>query len=150
MNPLQIQRGRRYLTTLTAYAFILLFLYAATDKLLGFEEFNEQLARSPLVADHAWLVALLVPVTEITVCVLLFTNSTRLFALYMSFALMVLFSAYIFTVLHIGEHIPCSCGGVFEKMNWEQHLVFNISAAWLGGLAVLLHESPAKKRAGTT
>lgn len=149
MNPAKIQRCRRGLTTLSAYVFILLFLYAAADKLLGFPEFNEQLSRSPLLADHARVVAWLVPVTEITVCVLLFPGRTRLFALYMSFGLMLLFSAYIFAVLHIGEHVPCSCGGIFEKMNWQEHLVFNISATLLAALAVLLYVSPGKKIPGT-
>src|SRR5690606_12191987 len=36
------------------------------------------------------------------------------------------------------DFIPCSCGGVLEKMGWTEHLVFNISFIVLAFVGILL------------
>jgi hypothetical protein len=49
-------------------AFILLFAYAATSKLLDYEDFSAQLHQSPFINEFAELTAIAVPVGELLIC----------------------------------------------------------------------------------
>ncbi|MCZ4319904.1 hypothetical protein O4H26_12995 [Aequorivita viscosa] len=120
---------------LIGYLFILLFIYAAISKILDFETFRLQLAQSPLLSAYAGFIAWLVPGIEIAIAVLLTVPKFRTIALYASFTLMVMFTAYIIIILNYSDFIPCSCGGVLEKLSWTQHLIFNIVFIILAGVA---------------
>ncbi|MBK5214972.1 MAG: hypothetical protein JJE55_15095 [Flavobacteriaceae bacterium] len=121
-----------------SYLFVLLFLYAASSKLLDFETFTVQLAQSPLLSAYAGIIAWLVPGIEIGIALLLVFERFRLLALYAAFTLMVMFTAYIYIILNYSDFVPCSCGGVLEKLSWTQHLIFNVVFIILAGVAVLL------------
>lgn len=122
----------------TGYLFIVLFTYAAFSKLSNFETFTVQLGQSPLLSPFAGWVAWLIPAIEIILATLLMFKRSQFFALTGSFALMVMFSAYIFIILNYSEFVPCSCGGILEKMNWTQHLYFNIVFCFLSATSIIL------------
>ncbi|HLW32169.1 MAG TPA: MauE/DoxX family redox-associated membrane protein, partial [Aequorivita sp.] len=124
--------------TVICYLFVLLFLYAATSKLLDFETFTVQLAQSPLLSAYAGIIAWMVPGIEILIAGLLIFPRFRTLALYASFTLMVMFTAYIYIILNFSDFIPCSCGGVLEKLSWTQHLIFNVVFIVLAGGAILI------------
>ena len=116
------------------YLFILLFVYAATNKLLDFEQFRMQLHKSPYLAGHANWLSWFVPLSEY-VCAGLFLFSKQLrYALYASLILMAAFTLYIGMVLNFSDDIPCSCGGILANLGWTEHLLFNI---FFIGLAVV-------------
>jgi uncharacterized membrane protein YphA (DoxX/SURF4 family) len=119
---------------------IVLFTYAAVSKLLDFENFQVQLGQSPLLSVYAGWVAWSVPLIEITLALLLMNRRTQFLALIGSFLLMVMFTAYIFIILQFSEYIPCSCGGILEKMNWTEHLYFNLFFCCLSAFAIMLTE----------
>ena len=106
--------------------YILLFVYAATSKLLDFDTFQVQLGQSPLLSAFARWVAFGVPFLEFFIVLLLVFPKWRLIGLYAAFSLMVLFSTYIVVILNFSSFVPCSCGGILENMSWTQHLVFNV------------------------
>ena len=118
--------------------FILLFVYAATSKLIDYQKFRVQLGQSPLLTSFAGLVAWLIPSIEILIAILLAIPRYRLTGLYASFSLMTMFTMYIFIITHYSEYIPCSCGGVLAKMSWNVHFVFNILLIILALIAILL------------
>lgn len=122
----------------TSYLYTLLFLYAAVSKLLDFENFRVQLGQSPLLSAFASTVAVLVPAIEIIIALLLLTNKGRFIGLIGGTALMAMFSAYIYIILHYSAFVPCSCGGVLEKMDWNQHLIFNIAFVVMSAIAILI------------
>ncbi|MNQ22925.1 hypothetical protein D3C85_360820 [compost metagenome] len=117
---------------------ILLFLYAAVSKILDYENFQVQLAQSPLLSAFAGYVAWGVPAVEILISILLLSERWRTIGLFAAFGLMVMFTAYIYIILNFSAFVPCSCGGVLEKMTWNQHLIFNIVFIVLSGTAALL------------
>lgn len=117
---------RKLIINIISLLFILLFVYAATSKLLDFETFQIQLAQSPLLSAYAGMVSVLVPSIEILIALLLLIPQFRVRVLYGAFTLMVLFTTYIFIILNFSDFIPCSCGGVLEKLSWTQHLIFNV------------------------
>lgn len=126
---------------LICFLFVLLFVYTAISKLLDFENFQVQLGQSPLLSAFASWVSYLVPVVELLVVVLLVVNRWRFAGLLASLMLMVMFSSYIFIVLHYTSFVPCSCGGILEKMSWNQHLVFNLFFVFLALIALLIYAS---------
>lgn len=119
---------------------IVLFTYAALSKLHDYEKFLVQLGQSPLLTSFAKWVAWFVPAVEIIIALLLILPGTRLRALYASFTMMVMFSAYIVAITRFSPYVPCSCGGILEKMNWNQHLVFNIAITLLALLSILVYK----------
>ncbi|MBW4359343.1 MauE/DoxX family redox-associated membrane protein [Flavobacterium taihuense] len=130
--------------------YLLLFVYAGVSKLLDFENFRIQLGQSPLLSAFAGWVSFLVPVVELVICVFLIIPRLRIIGLFASYGLMVLFTAYIFTVLHYTSFVPCSCGGVLEKLNWTQHLIFNAVFVVLAILALVFHFSNTVFTTGKT
>lgn len=129
-----------------AYVFAILFIYAATSKLLDFETFTVQLAQSPLLSAYAGIIAWLVPGIEILIAGLLVFSRLRNVALYAAFTLMVMFTAYIYIILNFSDFVPCSCGGVLEELSWTQHLIFNVVFIVLGAVAILISRNGTKKK----
>jgi len=126
-----------FLTDLAATLFILLFIYAATSKLTDLPKFKTQIGQSPLLTAMAGWVAWLIPAIEIIIAMALFTKAYRVPALYASYSLMVLFTAYIIAITRFSAFIPCSCGGILSKMSWNQHLVFNIFFLFIAAAGLL-------------
>ncbi|MDO5986534.1 MauE/DoxX family redox-associated membrane protein [Flavivirga amylovorans] len=118
--------------------FILLFVYAAVSKFLVFDEFKIQIAQSPVLTSYAIWFAWGVPVIEILISLMLVIPRFRLLALYAAFTIMIMFTSYIFIILNFSDFIPCSCGGVLEKLSWTEHLIFNTFFVILAFIGVLI------------
>nr|WP_198999676.1 MauE/DoxX family redox-associated membrane protein [Flavobacterium sp. ASV13] len=118
--------------------YILLFVYAAVSKILDFENFQVQLGQSPMLSAFAKWTAILVPTIEILLALLLCFKKTRKAGIFLSYNLMVAFTAYIYIILHYSSFVPCSCGGILEKLGWTEHLIFNIIFIVLSIFALLL------------
>lgn len=119
-------KSKRVILDVVGYLFFLLFVHTAFDKLMDYQKFKVQLGQSPILSDYANGIAWAIPTIEIIISLLLIPSATKLFALYASYALMLMFTTYIVVIMNFTERIPCSCGGIFEGMNWGQHLVINI------------------------
>ena len=125
--------------------FILLWMYAASSKLIDFEKFSIQLSKSPMLTQYSHFTAWLVPLVEILIAACLFIERFRLIGLYASYSLMVAFSAYIYAITHYSEVVPCSCGGILEDMTWQQHFIFNIILVLIGVIGILLYHPGVSK-----
>ncbi|MFH7018609.1 DoxX family protein [Flavobacterium sp. FlaQc-47] len=118
--------------------YILLFIYAGLSKILDFHNFRIQLGQSPILSPLAGWVSILIPLIEFAIAILLIFKQTRFLGLLASFILMGLFSFYIYIILNYSSFIPCSCGGILEKMKWGDHLIFNLVFVVMAGLAFLI------------
>jgi len=125
--------------------YIVLFVYAAFSKLLEFENFRVQLAQSPLLSSFAGWLAWAVPLAELIIALSLLSSRFRLPGLFAGFSLMVMFTSYIFIMLNYSSFIPCSCGGILEKLGWTAHLWFNIAFVLLAiiGIVAMCYHKPA-------
>ncbi|MBW4361046.1 DoxX family protein [Flavobacterium taihuense] len=128
------------------YLYILLFTYAAVSKLLDFENFQVQLGQSPLLSAFAGFLSRFVPILELLIVVMLLFPRFRLTALFASFNLMLMFTSYIYIILHFSSFIPCSCGGILEKMGWNEHLIFNIIFILLAIVGILILRNSAVRK----
>lgn len=129
---------KKYVVEIISFLFLILFTYAAFSKLASYESFTIQLGQSPLLSAFAGWVAWFIPALEIVIALLLMFSRTRFFALTASFTLMTMFTAYIFIILNYSEFVPSSCGGILEKMTWQQHIYFNIVFCFLAAVAIIL------------
>lgn len=120
-----------------ALLYVLLFVYAAVSKLLDFKNFQVQLGQSLLLSPFANNIAWMVPVCELLIALLIMVRKTRLIGLFSAYLLMVMFTAYIFVILNYTAFIPCSCGGILEKLGWTEHLIFNVVFILLAVTALL-------------
>jgi uncharacterized membrane protein YphA (DoxX/SURF4 family) len=119
--------------------FILLFVYTAVSKFLDYENFRAVIGQSPLITRFAPMLAIVVPIAEIVIALMLVIPSRRRAGLYASFAMMMLFTVYIIGLVAFSDKIPCSCGGVISMMTWQQHLYFNIVFVLLALLGMWLY-----------
>lgn len=130
------------ITAITA-ALIFLWVYAAMSKLLNYEQSRMQMMNQVLPASINRILLWVVPFIEMLIAGLLLFHRTRKAGLFLSVILLLLFSGYVLLVmLNVFGRIPCSCGGVISKLNWEQHLVFNLVFLLLAllGLGIELKE----------
>jgi len=125
--------------------YVLLFMYASASKIIDFENFQVQLGQSPLLSVHAWWISWSVLTIEITIAILLCIPKYKKFGLFAALSLMVMFSIYIFMILHFGSFVPCSCGGILEKMGWNTHLVFNLFFVVLALLGLIMQYRKAEE-----
>jgi uncharacterized membrane protein YphA (DoxX/SURF4 family) len=121
------------------FLFALLFVYAAVSKLLTYDEFKAQIGKSPLIMNHEWWIAWLIPMSEIIIGAMLFLPRLQLFALYCAFTLMLVFTLYISFMLVFTPNLPCSCGGILNRMGWSEHLIFNIAFTLLAIIGIFLY-----------
>lgn len=139
-----------YIPTVASYFFILLFCYAAISKAVDFENFQVQIGQSPLLSAYAGFISCVVIILELFIVLLLIYPKANIFGLYASTALMSAFTIYIFLILNYSDFVPCSCGGILEKLGWTEHLIFNILCVLFGGIAVWIEETENNRRTKRT
>lgn len=125
--------------------FVFLWVYAAVSKLLDYENFGVQLGKSPMLTAFAGIVVWLVPAVEIIIAVMLSVNRYRIFGIYVSYCLMVMFTTYIVIITKFSSHTPCSCGGILEEMSWSQHLIFNVVWIIATVIAIVFSDNSSQK-----
>ena len=47
------------------------------------------------------------------------------------------FTVYIYLILNYSDFVPCSCGGILEKLGWTEHLIFNGICVIMGVVAII-------------
>lgn len=127
---------RKYFVKTVSILLALLFVYAAMSKILDFEAFQVQLAQSPLLSAYAGVISFTILFVEIGVSILLLFRQTNRCGLFASAGLMAAFTLYIFLILNFSDFVPCSCGGILEKLGWTEHLIFNLVFFLLAILAI--------------
>jgi len=139
---------RKHFVKIVSILLALLFMYAGASKMLDFENFQVQLAQSPLLSAYAGIISYVIIAIEFIVAIALCMNSSRLIGLYASLGLMAGFTIYIYLILNYSDFIPCSCGGILEKLGWTEHLIFNICFVLLSLIATILLERKQNSKLG--
>jgi uncharacterized membrane protein YphA (DoxX/SURF4 family) len=134
------------LPVIIAYFFVLLFCYAGMSKVLDFENFQVQLAQSPLLSAYAGLISYAVIITELIIAVSLCIKCTRLIGLYLSLGIMISFTVYIYLILNYSDFVPCSCGGILENLGWTEHMIFNIACILMAFSGIYIVERQDKRK----
>lgn len=131
---------RNIIISAFSYMYVVMFIYAATSKFLDFGQFKIQLGQSPIITAYADWVAWGIPLTELVIAGLFLFPRLMLTAFYSSFSLMTMFTTYIILILNFSDYIPCSCGGILEKLGWTEHIVFNLVFIVIAAIGVFYLE----------
>lgn len=136
---------RKIIIEVICYFFAALFVYATVSKILEFDNFQAQLAQSVILGAYAGAVSYVILTAELAAALLLVIPKFRTAALISAFVLMASFTVYIFIILNFSLSIPCSCGGILERMSWKEHLVFNAICVLILAAGLLLYRKEFKK-----
>jgi hypothetical protein len=120
---------------------VLLMVYAAASKGFVFMKFVDQLSRSPLFNTWPQLVGISILVAELVAAALLLFTRTQRLGLWACLVLLLVFTLYIIGMLIFSPKLPCSCGGIIEKLGWKGHIVFNLFFIGLSILGLYLHRT---------
>lgn len=129
---------RKIAIEILSFLFILLFVYAAFHKLIDYQKFRVQIGQSPLLTGFGDVIPWMVIALELIIAVMLMSTRVRLIAFFAAFSLMTMFTTYIVAILSFSPYVPCSCGGVLERLGWTEHLIFNGVFVLLGLAGILL------------
>src|SRR5258708_31534624 len=106
---------KSFLVDSISFFFVLLFLYTATAKMSELHSFREQLLSSPLLENFAGFITWALPIGEVLLCIALLVPAWRMYGLYATLILIVLFTGYVVTIFFMDNKLSCSCGGVKQK-----------------------------------
>jgi hypothetical protein len=120
------------------FLFIVLFLYAAVSKLMDYQKFTVQIGQSPLLTGFGDTIPWMVITAEMLISIMLMFPKVRLIALFGCFNLMTMFTVYIIAIINFSPYVPCSCGGILEKLGWRDHLIFNFFFMVLAVVGIVL------------
>lgn len=106
---------------------IFLFVYTAINKLKNHSEFIYTLRQSPLLAKFAAPVSWLIPLVELLISISLLFPERRKSGFLFYGILMSAFTLYVGFMFLFTPNLPCTCGGIITQLNWNEHLLVNIS-----------------------
>lgn len=131
---------RSIISPIAAGLIILLFTYASVSKLLAFEKFVREINNQPLPNSWTPYLTKAIIAIEVGIIILLCFVRTQRLGFLISAAFLSLFTVYTIIVLAGGfSYLPCSCGGIIEKLSWPQHLVLNLSSLILALIGFYNH-----------
>ena len=110
----------------TRLILIILFSYSSIIKLFNVTKFMRTLLVSHFPEEIANIIAFAVVFSEIIIVLLLIINYTKLIGLYSSLISFLIFTCYIIYMKIWLPKLPCSCGGLIQKLTWNQHLIMNV------------------------
>lgn len=124
--------------------FVIIFVYAAIDKIWDHSKFVSQLGFSPFmfpgmdIALSKSVVVLLI----LSIILLLLNPPDMVF----STLVIAAFTVYIIAVLTIAPFVPCSCIGLSDRFTWHQQLYINIVLLVLSMIYFYLNRDDSKYR----
>lgn len=120
------------------YSLILFFLYAIGLKLFAFDAFVGNLNNSILLSDEKiTYLKYAIPLLECIAVLLLFQYKRKI-GFYFSFFLLLVFTFYLIALNDFSFKQGCSCGGIFNKLSYPEHLSVNILFLLFSLLGVFL------------
>jgi uncharacterized membrane protein YphA (DoxX/SURF4 family) len=125
--------------------FILLFVYTGINKLYSIHALKFVLKKYPLIGSISPIVAWGLPIIELVVAILLFLPRFRKIGLYGALALMTMFTFYLTYLLAFTSKMPCTCGGMLQKLSWPQHLFFNLFFIVLALIGIWINRGKHKQ-----
>jgi hypothetical protein len=118
--------------------FIGLFIYTGIEKILEHDQFFEKVRQSPWLKFTPSGVIWALPITELFVSGLLITRRWRMYGLYGTFLLFSFFTVYMISLNFFEYYIPCSCGGFFDTLPNNIHIILNTVLTIIAGVSIYI------------
>lgn len=142
MTTFSIQKVANYIREFVILLIVGFFAYTLVNKLLQFEAFKLNIARTGLFEGH-WVnvVAYFAIVAEIaSISLLVFV---RKWGIRFALAMMLSFTLYIIYLAATGHYEVCGCGGVLNGLKFQWHLLINLVLFFILLLYALYYRTPS-------
>lgn len=117
----------RIIETICCTLVCVTFLYTGLTKILNFDEWNFKYNKIDLIHDNNLIGGLyIIPFLELLIPIMFFISYFKLYASILSTLMMALFTIYTYYKIYISDDSLCSCGGIFNFINLEEHFMVNI------------------------
>jgi len=121
---------------------VLLWVYTVVSKLANYQAFYRQLSWNPTTNGYEDFMFYFLPSIELLAALMLLIKPIRLYGLWLSVGLMLIFTSYVFYVIYINPtKATCTCGGIIAAMTWKQHLLFNLLFLVISYIGIYLSKS---------
>lgn len=122
------------------YLISVMLIYAGVYKLLDVNLFISQMNQSPLIPSTLTpFIAFFLPISEIFLGGFLIFKVNK-DILGVIFSLMLFFTIYLVALFTLYSNPPCACGGILSKMDYPEHIAFNVLFTILA-LILLINEN---------
>jgi hypothetical protein len=109
------------------YLITILYSYSLILKITDINNFKIKLVQSELIDNNfVDFIGYLIPLIEFTLIILIFFNIKRKETLISSLFYLVILTGYLLALNEFSLFNGCSCGGVFDKLTYSQHISVNL------------------------
>lgn len=106
---------------------IFVLTYTAVSKAFNFPHFSRAMLSQPIPKPWATALTYAIPILELIAVIKILLPSLRIIGLRLTAGLMTAFTLYVLYIKITGLHnTTCPCGGLFESLTWNQHLIVNL------------------------
>ncbi|PZP51491.1 MAG: hypothetical protein DI598_03090 [Pseudopedobacter saltans] len=140
-------KAKRFTVCTICIVVVLVLGMTALDKLWHFSLFSAKLKMSPwkVLALHHSFFAWAVPITELTVSLLLLGKRTGRWGFAGAVVLFTVFSGYMLWIWIKNIKVACGCNEFIERMTVLQHVRFNLALLMFSLLGFLLTKRNSSK-----
>jgi hypothetical protein len=124
--------------------FVILFCYASISKILDFRNFQSQLEQSPGLAGYEIVATYGIISLQMITVILLCFQPFRILGLWFTFGILSVFAGYVAFILIYSKNLPCTCIGLFQKINWKGNLILNIGLMIITLIGIIVYRSEIK------
>lgn len=111
-----------------------LFIYTSVSKAYDWQGTKLAMYNQLFPEWMAEILLYLLPFLELGIASMLLVSAWRKTGLLFSLILLILFTGYVGWIgLGFAYRVPCSCGGVLNSLDWEEHLLFNLAFLGIAG-----------------
>jgi|GEM_PF-786602 len=137
-NDIKIENSRNPLQSALAegasWLLASLFIYTAVSKVYDWQGTKLAMYNQLFPEWMADILLFLLPILELGIASMLLVSAWRKTGFLLSVLLLILFTVYVGWIgLGFAPRVPCSCGGVLNSLDWEEHLVFNLVFLGIAG-----------------
>lgn len=117
------------LTNITCTILVSIFVYTGVNKLTEISNFQAVLSKSTFLKPIYIPVSWIIPSIEIVTALVLAFAKSKIIGLWIAVILLTMFTVYISGMLALLHHkdLPCSCGGIINKLSWPEHVILNLA-----------------------
>ncbi len=116
------------------------FAYTLSNKLLQFDAFKLNVARTGLF-EGQMVDAVSYLAVSMEACSILLLVFSRKWGLRFALLMMLVFTVYILYLASTGHYEVCGCGGVLNGLKFQWHLLINLVLIFILLLYVIYHRS---------
>lgn len=131
----------KYLNFTLKLLIISFFSYTLFYKIYENDVFIDTLNKSTIIKDNQILyIQYFVPFSELTTILFLLFNKKNI-GFYFSFTLLLIFTFYLIALNNFSFYKGCSCGGIFNKLSYSEHLTVNILFIVISLIGILFYKN---------